>query len=503
MLRKIMPVLILAIGSLFTLSNPAFAGFDETVNAALAPISKAVSSFIFFSVPLNGADIPLIVVWLIACSVFFTFYLRVLTPRNIKTSLKMVRGDYTDPNDEGQISHFKALTTALSGTVGVGNIGAVAFAITIGGPGALFWIIVGGLLGASLKCAECTLGVKYRTKHQDGSVSGGPMYYLEEGLKEKTLPRLGKIIGCMYAGFIVIGCLGIGNMFQSNQAYEQLQLVTGGADGFLFGKGWLVGGIMAFIVALVLIGGIQSITRVTSKLVPGMAGIYFIAALIVISLNIEALPGVIADVVTQAFNPAGITGGLFAVMIIGFRRSTFSNEAGLGSSSIAHAAVKTNQPASEGLVGLLEPLIDTVIICPLTGLVILLTVFSPEMVGGDVQGVQLTSAAFETVIWWFPNVLAIVIVLFAFSSIIAWGYYGQKGWIYLFGNDPVQSKIFLLIYCVFVLIGCTLDLGVIIDFSDAIVFCMALPNVLGLYFLAPVVKREVGTYLEKLRSVET
>ena len=503
MLRKIIPVLILAIGSLLTLSSPAFAGFDETVNTALAPISKAVSSFIFFSVPFNGADIPLIVVWLIACSVFFTLYLRVLTPRNIRTSLKMVRGDYADPNDEGQISHFKALTTALSGTVGVGNIGAVAFAITIGGPGALFWIIVGGLLGASLKCAECTLGVKYRTKHEDGSVSGGPMYYLEEGLKEKNLPRLGKIIGCMYAGFIVIGCLGIGNMFQSNQAYEQLQLVTGGADGFLFGKGWLVGGIMAFIVALVLIGGIQSITRVTSKLVPGMAGIYFIAALIVISLNIEALPGVIADVVTQAFNPAGITGGLFAVMIIGFRRSTFSNEAGLGSSSIAHAAVKTNQPASEGLVGLLEPLIDTVIICPLTGLVILLTVFSPEMVGGDVQGVQLTSAAFETVIWWFPNVLAIVIVLFAFSSIIAWGYYGQKGWIYLFGNDPVQSKIFLLIYCVFVLIGCTLDLGVIIDFSDAIVFCMALPNVLGLYFLAPVVKREVGTYLEKLRSVET
>jgi AGCS family alanine or glycine:cation symporter len=364
MLRKIMPVLILAIWSLFTLSNPAFAGFDETVNAALAPISKAVSSFIFFSVPLNGADIPLIVVWLIACSVFFTFYLRVLTPRNIKTSLKMIRGDYTDPNDEGQISHFKALTTALSGTVGVGNIGAVAFAITIGGPGALFWIIVGGLLGASLKCAECTLGVKYRTKHEDGSVSGGPMYYLEKGLKEKNLPRLGKIIGCMYAGFIVIGCLGIGNMFQSNQAYEQLQLVTGGADGFLFGKGWLVGSIMAFIVALVLIGGIQSITRVTSKLVPGMAGIYFVAALIVIGLNIEALPGVIADVVTQAFNPAGITGGLFAVMIIGFRRSTFSNEAGLGSSSIAHAAVKTNQPASEGLVGLLEPLIDTVIICP-------------------------------------------------------------------------------------------------------------------------------------------
>ena len=329
------------------------------------------------------------------------------------------------------------------------------------------------------------------------------MYYLEEGLKEKNLPGLGKIIGGMYAAFIVIGCLGIGNMFQSNQAYEQLQLVTGGADGFLFGKGWLVGGIMAFIVGLVLIGGIQSITRVTSKLVPGMAGIYFIAALIVIGLNIEALPGVITDVVTQAFNPAGITGGLFAVMIIGFRRSTFSNEAGLGSSSIAHAAVKTNQPASEGLVGLLEPLIDTVIICPLTGLVILLTVFSPEMVGGDVQGVQLTSAAFETVIWWFPNVLAIVIVLFAFSSIIAWGYYGQKGWIYLFGNNPAQNKMFLLIYCVFVLIGCTLDLGVIIDFSDAIVFCMALPNVLGLYFLAPIVKREVGTYLEKLRSVET
>lgn len=477
-------------------------GIDETVNTALTPISEAVSKFIFYSLPLNGADIPLIVVWLIACSVFFTFYLRVLTPANIVTALKMVRGDYTDPSHAGQISHFKALATALSGTVGVGNIGAVAFAITIGGPGALFWIIVGGLLGASLKCAECTLGVKYRTTHEDGSVSGGPMYYLERGLKEKNLPRLGKFIGCVYAAFIVVGCLGIGNMFQSNQAYEQLQLVTGGAEGFLFGKGWLVGGVMAFIVGLVLIGGIRSITRVTSKLVPGMAGIYFAAALIVIGLNIEHLPGVLHQVVTQAFNPSGIAGGLFAVMIIGFRRSTFSNEAGLGSSSIAHAAVKTNHPASEGLVGLLEPLIDTVVICPLTGLVILLTVFSPEMVGGGVQGVQLTSSAFETVIWWFPNVLALVIVLFAFSTIIAWGYYGQKGWVYLFGNNPVQNNLFLTVYCVFVLVGCTLDLGVIIDFSDAIVFCMALPNVLGLYFLAPVAKREVSGYLEKLKSAQ-
>jgi AGCS family alanine or glycine:cation symporter len=289
-------------------------------------------------------------------------------------------------------------------------------------------------------------------------------------------------------------------MFQSNQAFTQLQFITGGVDGMLGGKGWLIGGIMAFIVALVLIGGIKSITRVTSRLVPFMAGIYFVTAVLVILLNIENLPGAVHAVVTQAFDPAGVAGGMFAVMIIGFRRSAFSNEAGLGSSSIAHAAVKTKNPATEGFVGLLEPIIDTVIICPLTGFVILLTVFTPDMVGGGVQGVQLTSAAFETVIWWFPYVLAVVIVLFAFSTIIAWGYYGQKGWTYLFGNTRAQKNIFCFAYCLFVLVGCTLELGVIIDFSDAIVFCMALPNVMGLYFMAPIVKREIKDYLEKIRN---
>ncbi len=478
-------------------------GIDQFIDTNFAPFAEWFSNIVFYEIQVNGAGFPLVVAWLIACGIFCTLYLRVLTPGNVAHAIRLIRGSESTKDQPGQVPHFHALATALSGTVGVGNIGAVAIAITIGGPGAVFWMIVAGLLGTSLKCAECVLGVKYRDEHSDDSVSGGPMYYLSKGMAARGRPLVGRYLGILYAAFIVVGCLGIGNMFQSNQAYTQLAGITGGDDGFLGDKGWLFGLILALIVASVVIGGIKSIARVTSRLVPFMAGFYMFSAIVVIIWNADKLPWALSAIVTQAFVPEGVAGGLFAVIAMGFRRAAFSNEAGLGSASIAHSAVQTDRPATEGLVALLEPIIDTVIISTMTALVILTTVYDPSLTGAGTQGVELTSRAFETVFDWFPYILAIVVVLFAFSTIIAWGYYGQKGWTFLFGNSRTQRNIFYLIYCSFVVIGCTVNVDAIISFSDAAVFVLAVPNVLALYLFSGEVRTELRDYLvtRKQKSV--
>ena len=474
---------------------------DNFINEMVAPATKILSDFIFYAIPVGGVDVPLVVAWLVIGGLFCTFYFRVLTWRSIKHTFHLLRGDYTHPDNKGQISHFSALATALSGTVGVGNIGAVAILVTLGGPGAVFWMIMGGLLGASIKFTECVLGVKFRDEHDDGTVSGGPMYYLEKGLASHGRPKLGKFIGSIYAIAMVIGCLGIGNMFQSNQAYVQFVTVTGQSGSFFADKGWLVGLALAGLVGIIIIGGIQSIARVTSRLVPLMAGIYVVSALIIITMNAEKLPSVISDIVTQAFDPRAMTGGVIAVLVLGFKRAVFSNEAGIGSASIAHSAVRTNEPITEGLVGLLEPLIDTVFICTLTALVILTTVYDPAAAtDGAIGGVEFTSAAFESEISWFPYVLSVAVILFALSTMIAWAYYGCKGATYLFGETPAVKQGFNAFFCAFVFLGCTIELEAVLEFSDAIIFLMVVPNLLGLYFMAPTVKRELDSYFERLKA---
>ena len=478
------------------------ATFDETINEAFKPIASAFNDLVFYSIPIGESQLPLIVVWLIAGALYFTFYLRLINIRGFTHAIRIILGKEDKTNTAlGEVSHFQALTTAVSGTVGVGNITHVAVAISIGGPGATFWLIVAGFLGMASKFVECTLGVKYRQVNADGSVSGGPMYYMDKGLAERNMPRLGKIMAWYYAICIVIGCLGVGCMFQANQAYVQFVNVTGGTEGFFASRGWLFGSILALLTGLVIIGGIKSIARVTSKLVPFMALLYVGTALVVIGANFSAIPSAISAIITNAFSPEGVTGGMIAVLILGFRRAAFSNEAGIGSSAIAHATVKTDEPLTQGFVAMLEPFIDTVVICTITALVIILTVYDPAMLNeGTIRGVELTSSAFASVIPWFPGVLAVVVMLFAYSTMISWSYYGLEGFVYMFGQKRRTKIIFNTVFCFFVVVGCTVQLDAVLDFSDAMIFAMALANMLALYLLGPNVKRELDTYWAKLKA---
>ena len=469
-------------------------GIDAAIDKAVQPLTDAISSFIFYSVKIGQADVPLIVCWLIFAACFFTFYLGFINLRGFKHAVDIVRGKFTDPNHTGEISHFQALTAAISGTVGIGNIGAVAITVSLGGPGAIFWVATAGFVGMTTKFVECTLGVKYRQINTDGSVSGGPMYYLRDGLKAKGMGGLGKFLGIFYAVSIVIGCLGIGNMFQANQAYVQLLEATGGEVSILQNKGWLAGLVMAVMVAAIIIGGIKSIARITSKLVPFMILIYIIGALVVITLNAAELPRAIRAIFVGAFSMQGATGGIIGIMIIGFQRAAFSNEAGLGSAAIAHSAVKTQTPLTEGFVSLLEPFIDTVVICTLTGLV-LVTCFPTEtLMGGGLGSIELTSAAFESKISWSPVPLSLAAFLFAFSTMLAWAYYGTKGWTYIVGEGKIKELVFSLIFCLFIIVGASVQLSAILDFADALIFVMAIPNLIGLYILAPEIKRDLKAY---------
>lgn len=485
--------------TLFLYTLPAHAGFDDTINEITAPIASAVGSFVFFKIPVFGAQLPIVVLWLVIGAVFFTLYLGFVNVSGFKHAIHLVRGDYADPDSPGEVSHFQALATAVSGTVGIGNIGGVAIAVTIGGAGATFWLIVAGFLGMSTKFVECTLGVKYRQENPDGSVSGGPMYYMRRGFEERNMGGFGKFMGTFYAIGIFVGALGIGNMFQSNQAYVQLNTVAGGA---LDGLGWLIGLILAIVVFAVIIGGIKSIARVTEKVVPFMAIFYCLFAIIVILMNFTSIPAAIGNIFSGAFTGAGVQGGAIGALIIGFQRAVFSNEAGIGSASIAHAAVQTKEPVTEGYVSLLEPFIDTIVICTITALVIGTSQVADPNFANGATGVAMTSAAFERQISWFPVPLAFGALLFAFSTMISWSYYGLKGWTYLFGEGSLGQMIYKLIFCAFVALGCMVQLGPILDISDALVFLICVPNILGLYFLAPIVRREMLSYRARLASGE-
>jgi len=485
----------------FGLSETAHAaGIDETIDRFVQPVTDAVSAFIFYSVKVGDADVPLIVCWLIFGAVFFTAYLGFINLRGFKHAIDIVSGKFADPDHEGEISHFQALTAAVSGTVGIGNIAGVAITVSLGGPGAIFWLMVAGLVGMTTKFVECTLGVKYRQVNADGSVSGGPMYYLREGLAKRGMTGLGKFLGLFYAVSIVIGCLGIGNMFQSNQAYVQLVQVTGGETGLLADKGWLVGLVMAVMVAAIIIGGIKSIARVTSKLIPFMVLIYIVGALAVILLNAAELPRAISAIFVGAFTMKGVTGGVIGIMIIGFQRAAFSNEAGIGSAAIAHSAVSTDEPLTEGFVALLEPFIDTVLICTLTGLVLVTTFPTEHLMGSGLKGIEMTTSAFESKISWSPIPLSIAALMFAFSTMLAWAYYGTKAWTYIFGESKIKEHAFSFIFCVFIVIGAAVELKAILGFADALIFVMAIPNLIGLYIMAPEVKQDLKVYWETTKK---
>ena len=473
-------------------------GIDERINDAMAPVTAIMFKVVFFPITIGDVSFPFVLLWLVVAAAGFTVYMGFVNVRGFKHAIELVRGIYDSPDKQrGEVSHFQALTAALSATVGLGNIAGVAVAITLGGPGATLWMIFGGLFGMSSKFVECTLGVKYRKVREDGSVSGGPMYYLSKGFAEKGFSGLGKALAFFFAVMCIGGSLGGGNMFQANQAFKQAIIATGGEQSLLYQQGWIFGLVMATLVGVVIIGGIKSIVRVTSKLVPVMVVIYICAALFIIFSHITLLPQAVMAILRGAFAPEALYGGVVGVMIQGFRRAAFSNEAGIGSAPIAHAAVKTDEPVTEGFVALLEPFLDTVVICTMTALVIIISGLYVEQ---GMDGIALTSRAFEQVIFWFPYILSVAVLLFAFSTMIAWSYYGLKAWTYIFGESAASDVSYKLLFCVFIVLGSAMNLGSVIEFTDAMIFAMSFPNLVGLYLLAPGVKRDLDSYFDRLRQ---
>ncbi|SFN95382.1 alanine or glycine:cation symporter, AGCS family [Bizionia echini] len=437
--------------------------------------------------------ISFIVIWLVFGALFFTIRMGFINIRGFGHAIDLARGKYDDPDAPGQVTHFQALATAVSGTVGLGNIAGVAVAVSLGGAGATFWMIVCGFLGMSTKFVECTLGVKYRDILPDGRVFGGPMNYLRYGLEKRNLKGFGKVLAGLFAVLAVGASFGGGNMFQANQSFEQLA----GQFPMLEGNGFYFGIITAILVGVVIIGGINSIAKVTGRVVPVMASIYVIAALAVIIMNIQNIGPAFTAIYEGAFSPSALKGGIIGVLIVGFQRAAFSNEAGVGSAAIAHSTAKTNNPPSEGFVALLEPFIDTVVVCTLTALVLIFTGMH-EVEG--MAGAQLTSDAFGSQISWFPYVLAVAVFLFAFSTMISWSYYGMRAWTYLFGKSKKIEFIYKMLFLVFVVIGASVSLGAVLDFSDMMILAMSFPNIIGLYIMSSEVKFDLSEYIKKIKS---
>ena len=514
-------------------------GLDQKIDAAFQPVSDFFSNLIFFTIPIAGIDVPFVLLLLVGSALFFTIYFKFPNIFHFKTAINVVRGKYDeldqheagdpalaiggdikgtikDESTEGEVTHFQALATAVSGTVGNGNIAGVALAIALGGPGATFWMVVCGFLGMSTKFVECTLGVQYRDVGEDGTVYGGPMYYISKGLKERGFKTFGKIVAIIFAIFCIGGSFGGGNAAQSNQATVVLKELMGLESS---GAGFWIGVVMAIVVGVIIIGGIKRIASVTEKVVPFMAVLYLLACLYILGANFSLIDDAFSLIFREAFNPTAIgVGGVIGVLLVGFKRAAFSNEAGAGSASIAHSAVKTKYSASEGLVALLEPFIDTVVICTMTALVIIIFNFGGDASGATIfqyggdgagavlidgvsyEGAGITSKAFAEYIPYSNVFLTVAVVLFAVSTMISWSYYGLQSWKFLFGRGKAADMAYKLLFLLFVIIGASASMNSIWAFSDAMIFAMVFPNMVGLYFLFPVVKKQLKRYTDAIKE---
>ena len=468
--------------------------FINDIDQAFSSFVNVIFNILFF----NIGGFPLIVLWLIIGGIFFTIRMQFINIRAFTHAIDIVRGKYDNPEDQGEVSHFQALAAALSGTVGLGNIAGVAVAISIGGPGAAFWMTIAAFFGMTSKFVECTLAQKYRIIKPDGTISGGPMRYLSAGLAEMKQGTLGRVLATLFSVFCISAAFGGANMFQANQSYGAVSTVLPGLPS------WVYGLVLVVLVGLVILGGIQRISMVAATLVPLMCLLYVLAALFILFANITQIPGVIATIISGAFAPQALEGGIIGVIIQGFQRSAFSNEAGVGSAAIAHSAARTNEPIREGLVALLEPFIDTIVVCNMTALVIVITkVYNAEefaALRGAKKGAELTSAAFGTVLEWFPVLLAIAVFCFAFSTMISWSYYGERCWDYLSGGKGLI--IYKILFLIATFVGSVSNPSSVINFSDATLLSMAFPNILGGYFLCGQVAKDLENYMGRLRKGE-
>ena len=542
-------------------------GLDDRLDVALKPFMEWAEGVVFYSIPINGQGLPIVLVLLAGTSLFLTIYFKAINVRSIGLAFRTVKGRYTRKDAPGQITHFQALSAALSATVGLGNIAGVAVAVGLGGPGATFWMILIGLCGMTTKFCECTLGVRYRQTDANGKTYGGAMYYLRDGLAEygKGMGIVGKVLAIFFAIMCIAGAFGAGNMYQVNQAVSQ---ITNEFGVFTETK-WIAGLIIAIFAGLVIVGGIKSIARVTSFLVPFMCGAYMLAATAIILMNLGMIGSAFGEIISGAFNPVAVGGGIVGVLIQGIKRGVFSNEAGIGSSPIAHSAVKTDKPASEGMVALLEPFVDTVVVCTMTALVLVITgtwrvdreapsdydlVSSPagieqvaqvssgqylkvkeeKEVDGqpwmlvqpldaedryvdsgepgwiagkpkdliDQGGVRRTSMAFDSVFNGFGYVLGVAVVLFAFSTMISWGYYGEQAVVYLFGRSEVVIKIYQVVFCLLAIVGAAASLDSVLRLSDAMLFAMVLPNLIGIYLLLPKIRESLDDFVAHAKKID-
>ena len=484
-------------------AKPESKTWEMTVNDNIDKYLKTPIATVFFfdlvfwdNDSATNISLPIVVIWLIIGAVFFTIRMGFINIRGFGHAIQIVRGKYDNPDDVGEVTHFQALTAALSATVGLGNIGGVALAITTGGPGATFWMILAGFLGMASKFTECTLGQKYREVGEDGTVLGGPMQYLSKGLAELNWPRLGKVLAVFFAILCIGGSFAGGNAYQVNQSLEAIsQKVT-----FLQSNGWVYGAIMTVLAGVVIVGGIKRIATIAETIVPLMCGIYVSACIYILLANAGDIPAAFGSIIGGAFTLKAGIGGLLGVLIVGFTRSAFSNEAGVGSAAIAHSAAKSEYPVQEGIVALLEPFVDTIIVCTMSALVIVITGAYANPEWSHLSGAGLTSNAFGSEISWFPWVLSIAVALFAYSTMISWYYYGERCWVWLLGDKSIN--LFRLIFLSFSFLGSVLTGKVVMDLGDLMILGMAFPNILGVLMLSGIVRKELDTYWSKLKSGE-
>lgn len=470
------------------------ADFAQQIDNAFAPVSEFVNRIIFYSIDVFGVSLPLVVIWLISAAVILTVSLRFINLTGFGHALALVSGKRTHHlrGGDGEISHFQALASALSGTVGLGNIASVPLAIAIGGPGAVFWMILAGFFGMSSKFAECALAVKYRRIEPDGRTIGGPMFYIEEVFRRRGMKTLGKAAAIFFAVMAMGGSI---SLLQVNQSYAQLSSVTGVDAPLAYGI------ILCSLVAFVILGGIRRIGFVSGVLVPAMGVIYLGAGLIIIAMNFGEVPKAIAKIFEGAFGLDAAGGGMVGALVNGIKRATYSNEAGIGSSAIAHSAVKTNEPLTEGFVASLEPFIDTIVVCTITALVVIVTgAYEPYLHHPPERGIEITSAAYASAFSWFPILLLVASMLFAFTTLVSWSYYGAQAAAYVFGPSKKVDVAFKLTLCAILSLGAAISLSNIINFIDAMLFGMCIPNIIALYLLLPELKRDIADYNRRRRA---
>ena len=487
--------LFLMLTLLLNLQSAFAFNVDKFIDQKVAPITNYIASLVFYPIKVCGYDVPIIIFWILFAGIFFTIYFKGVSIIGLKHSIDVLRQPSESGEGSGEVSSYHALATALSGTIGIGCIAGVAISISIGGPGAAFWIFTGALLGMAIKFIEATLSVKYRRFNLDGSVSGGPMHYIAHGLTRKKMRKLGQFLSVVFAVLCIGGGITGGNMIQINQSAHQLIFITGAEHSFLNGYTWVFGLVVAIVIGLVIVGGIKSIAKVTAILVPTMCLMYIVSGLIVIFANFANIPQAIEHILREAFHPTAVAGGVFGTIIIGLRRSVQSNEAGTGAAAIVYATAKTKEPISQGFVALIETF--------LTGLLCLFTSFAIVFSGtcdtatAQISGIELASNAFKSVIPFFPYILSLIAIMFAISTLISWAYYGQKAWTFLLGEGKKRVLTFNIIYCIFIVIGSAMNVRSVIDITDAMMMAMTIPNIIVLFILAPEIKKDLKEYCKR------